>query len=126
MLLWLSKFLFFCPFPPSTPQSISQSPHLCLCPWSSVYLATPFPILCFTSPWLFRNYVFVLLNSLASSPIPHTHLPSGNHQNALHIMIVSALLVCLVWILDLFVDRYAFIAVLLFLVLIFLFLNKSL
>ena len=55
---------------PSLPQAIY--PHHCSRSWvmhvSS--LATPFPILCFTSPWLFCNYLFVLLNPLTSSPIP--------------------------------------------------------
>ena len=54
---------------PSLPQAIY--PHHCSRSWvmhvSS--LATPFPILCFTSPWLFCNYLFVLLNPLTSSPI---------------------------------------------------------
>ena len=34
----------------------------------------PFPTLYFTSPWLFCNYLFILLNPLTSSPIPHTPL----------------------------------------------------
>ena len=34
------------------------------------FVATPFPILYFTSPWLFCNYLFVLLNLLTSSSIP--------------------------------------------------------
>ena len=86
------------PPPPSTPNSLKQSPHHCSCPWvvhiSS--LATPFPILYFTAPWLFFNYLFVLLKTLTFSPIPSYTLPSGTHQNALHIHdSVSVLLVCL-------------------------------
>ena len=66
--------LFFSPLPPpsplpSTPYSLRQSPNHCSCPWimhvSSS--AAPFPILYFTSPWLFCNCVLVLLH-----PIPHT------------------------------------------------------
>ena len=75
-----------CAPPSSTPQSLRQSPHHCLCPWV-IHIsssATAFPTLYFTSPWLFCYYLFVLLNPLTSSPIPpHPSLPSGNHQNAL-------------------------------------------
>ena len=72
MLLRLSQFPPpLCPLPPSTPHSLRQSPHHCSSPWvmhiSS--LATPFPILYFTFPWLFCNYPF-LLNPLTSLPIP--------------------------------------------------------
>ena len=84
MLLQLSQFS---PFILSTqyPPTLKQSPHHCSCPCvmciSSV--ATPLPILYFTSPWVFCNYLCVLLNPLTSSPFPYTCLPSGNHQNAL-------------------------------------------
>ena len=110
MLLQLFQFP---PFAPSTqyPHSLRQSPHYCSHPWvmriSS--LATPFPILYFISPWLFCNYLFVFLNPLTSSPIPLYPLPSGNHQNTLHIHdSVSALLICLVCFLDSIVGRYVF------------------
>ena len=64
--------------------------------------------------------LFVLLNPLTSSPIPLYSLPSGIHQNALHNHdSVSVLLACLVYILDSVVDRYVFIAILLFILLIF-------
>ena len=60
------------PAPSRTPHSLRQFWHLCLCPWvmhlSS--LAAPFLILYCTSPWLFCNYLFVLLSPLTSSPIP--------------------------------------------------------
>ena len=69
MLLQFSWFSPLCPPPTSTPHSLRQAPHHCSCPWvmhiSS--LATPCPILYFTSPWLFCNYLFVLLNPLSSS-----------------------------------------------------------
>ena len=65
-------FFPFCPPPPSNLHSFRQSPHHCSCPWvmriSS--LATLFPMLYFTSPWLFCNYLLVLPNPLTSSPIP--------------------------------------------------------
>ena len=63
---WL--FYYSCPiFPlcpplPSTPCSLRQPPHYCSCPcvMRISSLATPFPVLYFTSPWLFCNYLFVL------------------------------------------------------------------
>ena len=50
------------PFLPLCPlHSLRQSPYHCSCPWvirvSS--LASPSPIVCFTPPWLFCNYLFV-------------------------------------------------------------------
>ena len=90
-------------------------------------LATPFPIPYFISAWLFSNYLLVLVNPLTSSPILPQCLPSDNDQNVLHLHeSVSVLLVCLVCFLDSIVDRYVFIAILLFIVLILFFLNKSL
>ena len=124
-LFQLSQFFSLCSRPPSTPHSLRPSPHHCSCPWvlriSS--LAAPFPILYLISPWLFCNYLFVVLNPLTSpSILPHP-LTSGNHENALFIHYsVSVLLVCLVYFLDSIVDQ--FIAISLFIVLIF-FLNKS-
>ena len=129
MLLQLSWFFPLCPPPPSIPYSLSQCPHHCSCPWvmhiSS--LAPPFPTLYFISPWLFSNYLFVLLTALTSSPISLHPLPSGNHQNTLCICdSVSVLLVCLVCFLNSVVDRYVFTAILFIVLMIFFFLNKSL
>ena len=77
-------------------------------------------------PWLFCNYLFVLLNPLTSYPFPHTPLLSSNHQNVLHIHDSISVLVCLVCFLD-SIDKFVFITMLLFIVLIlFFFLNKSL
>ena len=100
------------PFPsqPSTLHSFRQFPQHCSCPWvmhiSS--LATPFPILYFTSPWLFCNYLFVLLNPLTSSPIPLHSPPIWQPSKHSISMILSVLLVCLVCFLDSTVDRYLF------------------
>ena len=60
------------PLPPSTPHSLRQPPPTIVHVHGSCisYLATPFPILQFTSPWLFCQYLFVLLNPLTSSSIP--------------------------------------------------------
>ena len=130
MLLHLSQIFPLCPSPPSIPYSFRQFPHHCSCPWviRVSALATPFPILCFTSPWLFCNYLFVLLNPLILHPFPHMPLPSGEHQNFLCIHdSVSVLLVSSVCFLDSIVDRFVFFAILLFIVLtLYFFLNKSL
>ena len=67
-------------FPPLHP-STQQPPHPQAIPpplfmsMGHVYkcissLTAPFPILYVTSPWLFCNYLFVLLYPLTSSPIP--------------------------------------------------------
>ena len=60
---------------PSTSYSLRQSPHHCSCPWVMCIssLDSPFPVLSFTFPWLFCNYLFARLNPLTSLPIPpHT------------------------------------------------------
>ena len=68
-------FLFFfftvipifplCPLPPSSPPLPQTVPHHCSCRWVMCIgsLATSFPILYFTSPWLFCNYLIVLLKN---------------------------------------------------------------
>ena len=60
MLLELSWFFPLCPSLPRIPHTLRQSPHLCSCPCIMCVssLATPFPILYFTSPWLLCNYLF--------------------------------------------------------------------
>ena len=68
----ITVVLTFPPLPPSTqhPRLPQATPHHCLCPWVICVssLATPFPILYFTSPWLFCNDLFVLLNLFTHSP----------------------------------------------------------
>ena len=61
-----------CTPPPSTPCFLRQFFYHCACPWVMCLsaLTTPFPILYFTSPWLFCDYLFVVLNPLTSSPLP--------------------------------------------------------
>ena len=57
------------------------------------------------------DYLYFLIPS-PLHPFPHTTLPSGNHQNVLHIHdSVSVLLVYLVCFLDSIVDKYVFIAI---------------
>ena len=71
------------------------------------------------------TYLYFLIPSPLHPPI-HIPLPSGNCQNTLHMHESVSVLVCLVCFLD-SIDRYVFIAILLFIVLIFLFfLNRSL
>ena len=112
LLALLFLFLLYCidyavrvgPFfplslpPPITSHHLRQSPHHCACPWVMCIssLAAPFPILYFTSPWLFCNYLYLILSLFTHSPIPP--LLSGNHQNLLCMHdSVSELLVCLVF-----------------------------
>ena len=77
MLSQLSQIFSPCPPPPSPtlPQAIPPPLFMLM---SHVYkssLATPSPILYFTVPWLFCNYLFVLLNPFTSLPVPlHTPL----------------------------------------------------
>ena len=71
-----------------------------------VLWAAVFPTLYFTSPWLFCDYQFVLLNPFTFSTLPANPFPSGNHQNALCVCnSVSVLHACLFCFLDPVVDR---------------------
>ena len=140
--LWVTKNIFSCNsffnvyfivyviivvpiFPPITPtqkpHSLWQSSHHCSYPWVMPVssLATPFPILYFTSPLLFCSYLFEFLNPLTSSPIPIYPSPIWHPSNALRIHESVSTLVCLVCFLDSVVDRHVFIAIFLFIVLIF-------
>ena len=117
--IWLSQFFPPSPLPPSTPNSFRPSPYLRACPWvmhiSS--LATSFPILYLTSPWLFCNYLFVLLNPLTSSPIS-PHPPPIRQPPKCSLYPWFCLSSCLLSLFFRFiVDRYIFIAILLFIVL---------
>ena len=99
-----------CPQHPTLPQAI---PTLCLCTWviCKSFLATPFPILYFISPWLFCNYLFVLLNPLTTSPIPPQQLPiwqPSKHSLYPWFYLYSYLLNLWGWGLDLIVNRYVF------------------
>ena len=63
---------------------------------------------------------YLCLISSPLHPLPDTPCPSGNHLNPFHTHnSVFVLFVCLVCFLDSTVDRYVFIAILLFIVLIF-------
>ena len=103
---------------PPAPQAI---PHHSSCPWVICVssLATPFPILYFTSPgYSVTTYLYFLIPS-PPHPFLYIPLPSAHHQNVLHIHdSVSVLLLFLVCFLDSLVDRYVFIEILFFVVLI--------
>ena len=121
----------FPPLPPSpsTLYSLRQFPHHCSCPWvmGISSLASTFPILYFTSPWLFCNYQFVLLNPLISSPIPSHHTSYlANHQKHSLYQWFCLCSSCFLSFLESVVDRYVFVAMLLLIILIFFLLNKSL
>ena len=110
MLLQLYRFFPLGFLPPRASYTLRQSPHPCSCPWVTQVssLAAPFPILDFSSPWLFCNYLFVLLNPLNSSPIPPHAPPNWQPSNPLCIHdSVSVHLVCLVF-LDSIVDGFVF------------------
>ena len=77
LLIMLFSCPYFSLFAPL--YSLKQSLNPCSCSWVMYVssLASPFAGLCFTSPWLLWNYLFVLLNPLTSSPIlPHLPLTS--------------------------------------------------
>ena len=109
-----------------------QSPQWwdCSCPWvlrhDCKFFGCSISCTVLTSPWLLCNYLFVLLNPLTSSPFPYTPHPSGNHQNSLCIHDSVSVLDCLVCFSDSVVDRFVIFDILLFTVLIFFFLNRSL
>ena len=77
MLLPLSQILSLCP-PPHSPLPLPQAiptPLFMSMAHACNSLAAFFPILYSTSPWLFCNYLFVLLNPFTFSHIP-PDLPS--------------------------------------------------
>ena len=107
--------------------SLRQFPHQYSCPWVICVscLATLFPIQYFTSPWYcVTTYLYFLI----PSPL-HLFSPTPSHLatiKTLTISMILSVLVCLVCFFRFTFDRYVFNAILLFLVLIFFFLNKSL
>ena len=130
MLLQLSQFFPFAylhlvpPFPPAFP-SLSS------CPWvmhvSS--LASTVPILFLTSPCLFCTYHLCFLFPVPFPSFSPSPLPADNPPCDLHFCdSVPVLIVCLVLgvLLGTVVDSCEFIVILLFIVLIFFLLNKSL
>ena len=128
MLLQLSQFFPLCPPPPS-----NTPPRLSSCPWvvrvSS--LASPFPILFLTSPCLFCAYQLCFSTPPSFPPFSPFSLPADNPPCDPHTYdSVPVLVVCLVlfcfYFVDSVVDSCEFVVILMFIVLIFFFLNKSL
>ena len=90
MLLQLSWFFPLCPPPPSTHHSLRQSLHHCSCPWvKHRFFDSSVSCTVLYIPWLFCDYLFVLLNPLTFSPIP-PHLPS--HLATIKTLSVSMIL----------------------------------
>ena len=74
MLLQLSQIFPLYPHHPPLPHAIPTLLFRSMGHGISSW-ATPFPVLYFTSPWLFCNYQFVLLNPLTSSLISPSPAP---------------------------------------------------
>ena len=92
-----------------SPSCLRQSSHCCPCPWvlHICSLVTLFPMLHFTSSWLFWDYQFVLLNPFTFFTRPPTILPSVKHQNVLCIYeSISVLLVYFAFYIQLLIDMY--------------------
>ena len=91
-------------------------------------LASPFPILFLTSPCVFCTYQLCFLFPVPFPLFSPLHLPVDNPPCDLHFGdTIPVLVVCLVvFVLGLVVDSCEFVVILLFIVLIFFFLDKSL
>ena len=129
MLLQLSDSPPLYSLPPCTPPPTHIAPLFSSCPWvihiSS--LASTFPILSLTSPCLFSTYHLCYLFPALFPPF------SPYLFRLITLQIISivydslpVLVVCLVCFLDPVVDSCEFVAILMFAVFFFFFLNKSL
>ena len=88
MLLQLSQFFPLLPHSVTPlPQSIPSPLFMSMGP--AYKLPIPFPILYFTSPWLFCDYQFVLLNPLNFSQPPTPLTPLGTIKVLSRSMILS-------------------------------------
>ena len=103
---------------PLLPQAIPTPLFMSIGPVYK-FFGTLFPILYFTSLWLFCNTDWYFLISLPLHSLPLTPHPSSKCPNTLCIHDSVSVLVCLVCFLDSIIDRYVFIAILWFIVLIF-------
>ena len=126
MLLQLSQFFPLCLPPPDTP-IFSSNPHLSSCPWVMHVSSLPlYYLYCSLHPPVY--FVFTNLSFLIPAPFPHSPaspLSTDNPPNVLHICdSVPVLLVCSVCYLNSIIDSCEFIAILMFIILIFFFLNK--
>ena len=122
MFLQLSQIF---PFAPSTwDPHFLQQPPLSSCPWVLHIrsLVTPLPILFLTTPYLLCTYQSMLLNLYTLLPIFPFPFPANNPPNDLHVSdSVPVLFVCFVCYLDSSIDNCKFIAILMFIILIFFF-----
>ena len=113
-------------FPLSLPSAFS---HLSSCPWV-IYissLASTLPILFLTFPYLFCTYHLCFLFPVPFPLFSLTLFPIDNPPCDLHFCdSVPVLVVCFVFVLGSVVNNYEFVVILLFIFLIFNFLDKSL
>ena len=133
MLLQLSQFFFLCPLHPlpSFPPAITSNPLVHVHEFYVCSLASPFLTLFLTPPCLFCSYQLSFLIHTSLPPLSSFPLPADNSGNDAHNYdAVRFLVVCLVYFcfyfLDSLVDSCEFVVILMFIVLIFFFLNKSL
>ena len=133
MLLQLSHFFpsIYSPLP-CTPHS--NSIPLLLSSWVGHVssLASPFPTLFLTCPCLFSTYHLCFLFPVPFPPSSPLLLPTDNPPCELHfcdsvpVLVVCLLCFCFCFVLGLVVDSCEFVVILLFIVFIFFFLDKSL
>ena len=120
MLLQLSQIVPPCPLPPNSPTP-SGNPHTIVhARESCMYvLWLLYSLYCTLHPHDYSvttNLYFPITSPFLPNHL--THLPSGTHQIILCIY-DSVLLLCLFCFLDSIVDKYVFIAILLFIFLLF-------
>ena len=130
MLLQLSHFPPFIPLCTAHPLP-HTFPPFSLCPRvvHIISLASTFPILFLTSPYLFSTYHLCFLFPVPFPPFSSLSLPNDNPPCDLHFChSTPVLVICLVCFcfLGSVVDSCEFIVILLLIVLIFFFLGKSL
>ena len=125
MLLQLSQFLPLCAPPPSISHSLRQFAHHFMSmghEYKFSGYSMSYTVLTF--PWLFCNYLFALLNPLTPSPNPPCPPPISQWSKcSLYpwFCLYSSCLLSLIF-LDPTLDWYVFIAILLFIILIYFFL----
>ena len=119
MFIWLqlSQFFPICSPPPIPPDPLTQSLTIFHAHGSHIYVQwLLYSLYCtlYLHDYSVTTSLYFLIPS-PFSPISPTPMPSGHCQNILCIYdSVSVLLVRLFWFLDSIVDRYIFIAILLF------------
>ena len=130
MLLQLSHFRPFTPLHPAHPLHPTFPPYSS-CPWVIIIssLASTFPTLFLPSPCLFSTYHLCYLFSVPLPPLSPPTPPPENPPRDLHFCnSVPVLVVCLAYFcfLGSVVDNCKFVVILLVIVLIIFFLDKSL